>query len=111
MAEHEDDSEELRRQIDSLRRAFEKSEVERKADKRIQEAEMSAMQSSLDKGFAENREAIADNREAIADNRAAFERLRTDMERNSKHLMAFMAVLFGVATAVLGVLFAFLQQG
>ena len=126
MAENEDDPEELRRQIDNLRRLFEKSEVERKADKRVQEAEMSALQSSLDKGLAENRaanrealarheaatkEGLAQNREAIAEAKTAFERLGKDLVKTIMVAVFAVIAAIGVATAVLGVFLQQLQQG
>ena len=46
-----------------------------------------------------------------AEHDTSFERLQTAIERNSKQLMVFMAVLFGVATAVLGFLLSvYLRQ-
>ena len=129
MPENEDDPKELRRRIDRLQSAFEKSEIERKADKKIQEAEMSALTSRLDKGFAENREAmarseasnkealaqnreaiarseasnkegLAQNREAITRNEAAIEKLRTDM---------YKAVV--VIIGAIGAIIAFVEYG
>ena len=106
MPENEDDPKELRRQIDSLRSAFEKSEIQREADKRVQEAEMSAMTSRLDKGFAENKEAMArseaSNKEALAQNREAIEKLRTDMYKGIVFAVAAVAAVMALFEYVLG---------
>ena len=97
MPENEDDPKELRRQIDSLRSAFEKSEIQREADKRVQEAEMSAVTSRLEKGFAENKAAIARNEAA---SKEAISQLRTDM---------YKAVV--VIIGAIGAIIAFVEYG
>ena len=46
-------------------------------------------------------EAAKERAEDRAENKAAIEKLRTDMERNSKYLMAFIVLVVGLAVAVL----------
>ena len=77
-----------RQRIDKMQNDFEKSEIQRKANDRIQEANMKTLEATM-------RELVTDNRaaseKALAENRVALEKLRTGM---------FKAVAGGIVSSV-----------
>ena len=82
---------ENRRRIDKMERGFEKSEVERKADKEIQEKNMLILESNL--------------KELLAKNEAAFERLRADVNKGIWVGLLGGAALFGTIVGLVEYVF------
>ena len=82
---------EQRRRLARLQSDFEKSEIERKADKEIQEKNMQILESNL-------KELLADNRIAFEQLQGAFERLQGEFEKLRTGMV--MAVFGGIVASV-----------
>ena len=98
MADELNDSE---RKIDALRQDFEKSEIERKANDKIQEANMKTLEATMRELVAENKAA---SEKSLAETKVEFQQLRTSIEKQGKYLMAFVSGLAGVVIAAVGVM-------
>ena len=124
---------ENRRRIDKLQSDFEKSEVERKANKDIQEARMKEQESSLKQVIADNRaafekslaetrtataeakaafeKALAENRAAVARNEVETAKLRTTIEKQGKWQIGFILSVATLGVCALGLYWQYLQSG
>ena len=104
---------ENRQRIDKLQNDFEKSEIQRKANDKVQEANMKTLEAAMRELVAENKaaseKALAENKAAseksLSETKLAFERLQVAVERSGKWQMAFTATLAGVVIAAVGVIF------